>query len=146
MKGIRDWKGRRVVVTGGTGFLGRHLVARLAELGADVAAPSSSECNLLRYEDAMALLRPVPDAVFHLAARVGGIGANREHPGTFFRDTLRMGMNVLDAARERRVGRLLQVGTVAAIPSTRRCRSAKRTCGPAIRRRPTRRTASPSGR
>jgi GDP-L-fucose synthase len=113
---ITSWAGRRVVVTGGGGFLGRHLVARLQREGAEVVAPSSSSCDLLRYENALTLLTPTPDAVFHLAARVGGIGANREHPATFFRDTLTMGLHVLEAARERRAGRLLQVGTVCSYP------------------------------
>jgi GDP-L-fucose synthase len=112
----REWHGRRVVVTGGTGFLGRHLVERLRELGADVTAPSSRQCDLLRPENALDLLKASPDVVFQLAARVGGIGANREHPATFFRDTLLMGLNVLEAARLRRVGRLLQVGTVCSYP------------------------------
>jgi len=105
-----------VVVTGGTGFLGRHLVRRLRDEGADVTAPSSSECDLLRPEHARRLLSARPDHVFHLAARVGGIGANRTHPATFFRDTLTMGMNVLEAAREHSVGKLIQVGTVCSYP------------------------------
>lgn len=112
----RGWAGKRVVVTGGNGFLGKHLVARLREEGAEVRAPSSTECDLLAAGNALALMTPTPDAVFHLAARVGGIGANREHPGTFFRDTLQMGLHVLEACRERRVPKLLQVGTVCSYP------------------------------
>jgi GDP-L-fucose synthase len=111
-----SWAGTRVVVTGGTGFLGRHLADRLRGEGAEVRAPSSAECDLLRPEAARELLSPTPDAVFHLAARVGGIGANRRHPATFFRDTLLMGLHVLEACRERRVPKLLQVGTVCSYP------------------------------
>jgi GDP-L-fucose synthase len=113
---MSHWTGKRVVVTGGTGFLGRHLVTRLREEGADVSAPSSRECDLRRPQNARRLLAGSPHVVFHLAARVGGIGANRNHPATFFRDTLTMGMNVLEAAREEDVGKLVQVGTVCSYP------------------------------
>lgn len=110
------WRGRRVVVTGGTGFLGGHLVDRLRAEGADVTAPSSAQCDLLDPANARRLLAGAPDVVFHLAARVGGIGANRRHPATFFRDTLAMGLNVLEAAREGRARKLVQVGTVCSYP------------------------------
>ncbi|MBZ0266558.1 NAD-dependent epimerase/dehydratase family protein, partial [bacterium] len=113
---MSHWTGKRVVVTGGTGFLGRHLVTRLRGEGADVSAPSSRECDLRHPQNARRLLAGSPHVVFHLAARVGGIGANRTHPGTFFRDTLTMGMNVLEAAREENVGKLVQVGTVCSYP------------------------------
>ncbi len=111
-----SWRGSKVVVTGGSGFLGGHLVERLRSEGAQVLAPSSAECDLLDPSAARKLLSDRPDVVFHLAARVGGIGANRERPGTFFRDTLFMGMHVLDAAREHGVGKLVQVGTVCSYP------------------------------
>jgi len=110
------YAGKQVVVTGGTGFLGRHLVQRLKEEGARVTAPSSRSCDLLHARNARALLAYSPDVVFHLAARVGGIGANRNHPATFFRDTLSMGMNVLEAAREGGAKKLVQVGTVCSYP------------------------------
>ncbi|GJM45268.1 MAG: GDP-L-fucose synthase [Gemmatimonadota bacterium] len=113
---MSQWMGKNVVVTGGTGFLGRHLVQRLREEGAEVTAPSSRECDLLQPGNARRLLSSAPQYVFHLAARVGGIGANRNHPATFFRDTLNMGMNVLEAAREHSVGKLIQVGTVCSYP------------------------------
>lgn len=110
------WKGKRVVVTGGAGFLGTHLVGHLRRAGAAVHAPSSRECDLLRPENAVRLLQGSVDAVFHLAARVGGIGANRTSPGTFFRDNLVLGLNLLEACRVRGVRRLIQVGTVCSYP------------------------------
>ena len=113
---MKWWSGRTVVVTGGTGFLGSHLVLRLRSVGAQVVAPSSAECDLTDESQARRLLGNSPDVVFHLAARVGGIGANRAHPGTFFRETLRMGLNVLEAAREGGASKLVQVGTVCQYP------------------------------
>jgi GDP-L-fucose synthase len=105
-----------VAVTGGTGFLGRHLVPRLRAEGARVTAPSSDECDLMVLDNARRLFSEGPDLVFHLAARVGGLGANREHPAEFFRDTLVMGMHTLEAARECGVKKLIQVGTVCSYP------------------------------
>ena len=110
------WRGKSVVVTGGTGFLGHHLVAGLRETGARVTAPGSQECDLLKLENALRLCAGGHDAVFHLAARVGGIGANRRSPGTFFRDTLQMGLNVLEGVRLGGARRLIHVGTVCSYP------------------------------
>ena len=106
-----------VWVTGGHGFLGRVVVRRLAAAGAEVCAPTHAELDLL---DAAATLdharRLRPGVVVHLAAHVGGIGANARHPGTFWRDNLWMGVNVLEAARVGGAARTVVVGTVCAYP------------------------------
>lgn len=113
---VETWKGRRVVVTGGGGFLGKHLTQMLRGAGASVYAPSSRACDLIRPQNAVRLLEGRVDVVFHLAARVGGIGANRTSPGTFFRDNLLMGLHVLEACRIHGIERLVQVGTVCSYP------------------------------
>ena len=112
------WWHRRVMVTGGSGFLGSHVVEHLRALGcADVVVPRSRRHDLTR-QDAVARLfdETRPDLVIHLAARVGGIGANRAAPGTFFYDNLMMGALVIEEARRHGVEKLVQVGTVCAYP------------------------------
>ena len=110
--------GRRVLVTGGAGFLGQAVLERLApESCATVAAPSHAEADLRDGAVATTLFRTLrPEVVVHLAARVGGIGANERHPAVFWRDNLLMGVNVLEAAHRAGVGRLVVVGTVCAYP------------------------------
>ncbi|HET7234494.1 MAG TPA: GDP-L-fucose synthase [Longimicrobium sp.] len=112
------WSHRRVLVTGGAGFLGSHVVEHLAALGCTgVAAPRSWQYDLTRPGSVRRLFDDThPDLVIHLAARVGGIGANRDHPGTFFHDNLMMGMLVIEEARRREVEKVVQAGTVCAYP------------------------------
>ena len=113
-----SWAGVRVMVTGGHGFLGRHLVAALRARGATtILAPTSAELDL---RDAAATRAYVvaarPDRLFHLAARVGGIGANRARPATFFHDNMAMGLSVLAAAHAAGVAQTVLLGTTCSYP------------------------------
>ena len=112
------WTGRRVLVTGGGGFFGRHLVRRLeTESPAALIAPRSREYDLRDAGAAARLLESArPDVVIHAAASVGGIGANRLHPGSFFYDNAAMGLNLIEASRRAGVGKLVCLGTVCAYP------------------------------
>jgi GDP-L-fucose synthase len=109
---------RRVLVTGGSGFLGRHVVAQLRAGGADVIAPRSAEFDLTMpgaAEDMLATHRP--ETVVHLAARVGGIGYNQAEPAPLYLSNLQMGTHVIEAARMTPgVGTTVLVGTVCSYP------------------------------
>lgn len=110
-------RGRRIWVTGGSGFLGRYVLAELESRGAVILAPSSQECDLLDPSAAKRFLcENRPEGVIHLAAKVGGIGANRKHPGRFFYANLAMGLHLIEACRIERVEKLLVLGTVCAYP------------------------------
>lgn len=119
MSGPVGLEGSRVLVTGGAGFLGARVLARLAREGcAAVLAPTRAELDLRDAGPTLAHVREArPAVVVHLAARVGGIGANERHPGTFWRDNLAMGVNVLEACRVAGVRRLVVVGTVCGYPA-----------------------------
>ena len=112
------WRSRRVLVTGGSGFLGSHVVDRLRALGAaEVFVPRRERYDLTRQEDAARVLADArADVVLHLAAEVGGIGANRAHPGRFFYANAMMGIQLIEEARRRGVEKFVQVGTVCAYP------------------------------
>lgn len=113
-----NWADKRICVTGGAGFLGTHLLADLRERGAkEIFVPTIKDYDLVD-RDAIArmLSDSQPDVIIHLAAHVGGIGANRAHPAEFFYDNLMMGVQLLHQAYERGVEKFVAIGTVCAYP------------------------------
>lgn len=122
------WSNKQVIVTGGAGFLGSFVVEKLRELGATrVMIPRSAEYDLRQPEAVCRLFddaekqRPADFSpknliVIHLAAQVGGIGANSKNPGKFFYDNLMMGMLLIEEARHRSVGKFVTIGTVCSYP------------------------------
>jgi GDP-L-fucose synthase len=112
------WATRRVTVTGGRGFLGRRVTALLREQHpTELFTFSSREYDLTRQTEVARLYAEHrPDVVIHLAARVGGIGANRENPGRFFYENAIMGIELMDQARRNGVEKFVQLGTVCAYP------------------------------
>ncbi len=115
---MSDLQGRRVMVTGGAGFLGGAVIRRLAEADpADVFVPRSATYDLrLRAGVDQAIADGRPDVIIHLAAVVGGIGANRENPGRFFYENAIMGIELIEAARVAGIEKFVTVGTVCAYP------------------------------
>ncbi len=113
-----DLKGKRILVTGGAGFLGRQVVQQLCDAGADrdkITIPRSREYDL-RSMEACQKLSQNQDVIVHLAAHVGGIGLNREKPGELFYDNLMMGAQLIHAAYQAGVEKFVCVGTICAYP------------------------------
>ncbi len=112
------WGARRIMVTGGGGFLGRAVVARLEAAGAREIFIPRSRAHDLRTREGVerALADGRPDLVIHLAAVVGGIGANRENPGRFFYENAIMGIELMEQARRARITKFIQIGTVCSYP------------------------------
>ncbi len=113
-----DLADKRVVVTGGAGFLGRVVCERLATLGCrEVVAPRRAAYDLTRAEDTARMYGDHdPQVVIHLAAEVGGIGANRENPGRFFYANMAMALHLIEEARRRDIEKLVMASTICAYP------------------------------
>jgi len=112
------WKGRRVLVTGGAGFLGSFIVEKLKRQGCqNIFVPRSKDYNLVEMEAVKKLYRDTqPDIVIHLAAKVGGIGANQENPGEFFYDNLMMGVQLMEEGRKFGIEKFVALGTICCYP------------------------------
>lgn len=112
------WEKRRVVLSGGNGFLGSFVVKKLRALGCQfIATPHSREYDLREKSEAVRLYKDTkPDIFVHLAAVVGGIGANRANPGRFFYDNAAMGLNAIEAGRIAGVEKFVCAGTICAYP------------------------------
>jgi len=111
---------QRIVVTGGAGFLGRHVCRELRRRGVPedrIRVPRRRDYDLTQEADVIRLYEEMqPTVVLHLAAEVGGIGANRENPGRFFYANMAMGLHLIEHARRRGVSKFVQVGTICAYP------------------------------
>lgn len=112
------WEDKRFCVTGGAGFLGKVVVSKLKQRGAqEVFVPMIEDYDLVNPDDIRRMLEDAkPDVIIHLAAHVGGIGANREHPAEFFYDNLMMGVQLMHQAWQRGVEKFVAIGTVCAYP------------------------------
>ena len=118
MENALDWTHKRICVTGGAGFLGTHLIRDLQARGAkEIFIPTIEEYDLVQKDSIVKMLSDArPDVIIHLAAHVGGIGANREHPAEFFYDNLMMGVQLLHEAYLAGVEKFVAIGTVCAYP------------------------------
>jgi len=112
------WVRKRVVVTGGAGFLGSFVVEKLREKGcSEILVPRKKDYDLREREAILRLYREAnPDIVIHLAAVVGGIGANKMNPGKFFYDNAIMGIQLMEEARRSGVQKFVAIGTICAYP------------------------------
>ena len=112
------WNSKRVCVTGGAGFLGKYIVSKLKQRGAkDIFIPLIEDYNLVEIEDINRMYEDSnPDVVIHLAASVGGIGANLAHPADFFYDNIMMGVQLIHQAWKRHIDKFVALGTICAYP------------------------------
>ena len=111
-----DWKSKNVLVTGGNGFLGSKLVKLLKEKDTKkIVIPDSKQCDLRDINNCKSILQEI-DVVFHLAAKVGGIGLNQSKPGELFYDNLMMGVNLMEEARKNKIEKFISLGTICSYP------------------------------
>ena len=111
------WRNNSVLVTGGTGFLGSYVVKKLRQREANVFIPVTKKYDLRKYDNVEKMFDDfLPEMVIHLAAVVGGIGANRKNPGKFFYDNLMMGTQLMEGARIRKIPKVVNIITVCAYP------------------------------
>lgn len=111
-----NWENKTVVVTGGSGFLGSRVVMMLEEKKAkNIIVPRSKECDLRIKENCTKITKDA-DVVFHIAAKVGGIGLNQEKPGELFYDNLMMGVNLIEESRKNQVKKFIALGTICSYP------------------------------
>lgn len=123
-----ELKNKRILVTGGTGFLGQALCVEMQARGLDPVVVSRGQrhpieliktqyCELMdRFSVKQMMIQYKPEVIIHLAAACGGIGANQENPGRYFYENMQMGLNIIEAAREFHVEKFVQVGTICAYP------------------------------
>jgi GDP-L-fucose synthase len=115
---MTNLKEKRILITGGNGFLGRAVQRALESRGVTAFCPSSHECDLRFWVDVWRQFDfSCPDIVIHLAAVVGGIGANRAEPSTFFRDNMTIGLNVAELSHRYGVQKLINIGTACSYPA-----------------------------
>ena len=111
-----DWREKNVLVTGGKGFLGSYVVELLKKKKAKrIITPTSKECNLTKVSNCRRIVKDI-DIVFHLAAKVGGIGLNRERPAELFYDNLLMGTQLMNEAKKANVEKFIALGTICSYP------------------------------
>jgi len=113
------WTNKNILVTGGAGFLGSHIVENLSQkrgaLSNQITVPRSRDCDLRRWENCKKVVEGI-DVIIHLAARVGGIGFNQKYPGMLFYDNIMMGVQLIEAARLEGVEKFVEIGTVCSYP------------------------------
>lgn len=109
------WNNKKVLVTGGAGFLGAHLVKKIKNYGSKVTVPRSDTADLRNSRICRQVVKD-KDIVIHLAAKVGGIGFNMKHPGEMFYDNIMMGAQLMEEARKAKVQKFVALGTICAYP------------------------------